>query len=206
MNPVLIFDFDGTIADTYDLALSIGRKLSDEFGIRQLSNDEVGLVRTMSFGEAIRYLKIPLYKVPKLVIRMRSEISRQIGTIKPFKGIPEVLRRFHERGYTLGLLTSNSKQNVWNFLERYELTFFAFGSYSSSILGKTIKIKQLLHKQKFSNTTVIYIGDTKTDIEACRKAHIRVAGVTWGYGAPEHIEASHPDFLITSPSELLELV
>ena len=61
-------------------------------------------------------------------------------------------------------------------------------------------VKQALHP-----SNVLYVGDEVRDIEAAKKAGIRIAAVTWGYNSKKALEAYKPDYLVTKPEELLQI-
>jgi phosphoglycolate phosphatase len=206
MTPVLLFDFDGTIADTLDLAMAIGKKIADEFGIPPLTNREVVHFRNSTLREAVRDLKIPLRKIPSMIMRIRQEIHENIGMMRPINGIETVLRELRPQCEHLGIVTSNSEENVRWFLTKYDLDIFDFGAYSSAILGKLSKLRGVINKHHLPKDRVLYFGDTIGDIEACRRAGIRVAAVTWGYNTKEALIAANPDFLVSTPEEILEII
>ena len=206
MNPVLLFDFDGTIADTLDMAMAIGKKIAAEFGIHQLTSNEVVHFRNATIREAVRELKIPLRKIPAMLLRIRQEIHENIALMRPIKGIEAVLKELRPRCELLGIVTSNSEENVKWFLTKYNLDIFDFGAYSSAIFGKLRKLRGLIHKHHLQKEHILYFGDTMGDIEASRKAGIRIAAVTWGYNTKEALMAANPDFLVTTPAEILEII
>ena len=82
MTPFLLFDFDGTIADSIHLGLSIANELAEEFGLSKIDDAQFQILRSMSIPKALRELKIPLYKVPKLIPRVLAEYRHQIQTLK----------------------------------------------------------------------------------------------------------------------------
>ena len=72
--------------------------------------------------------------------------------------------------------------------------------------GKSHHLKTLLKTHEFDLNKTIYIGDEIRDIEAAHKVGIRIAAVTWGYNSKKALESYHPDFLITEPQQLLNLI
>jgi phosphoglycolate phosphatase len=206
MNSALLFDFDGTIADTFDLSLQIGRKVLDSLKLHHLSEEEIVHFRNRPFRETVRNLKIPIQKIPQLVIRVRRGIHDHIDEVRPFDGIREVLQYLKSQTTFMGMVTSNSEENVNRFLDRFDLRLFTAGAYSSAIRGKASKMRRLIRKYRLAKETTVYIGDTSDDIDACRKVGIKVAAVTWGYNTREVLEQSKPDFLIERVAELSRLV
>ncbi|MBN1131143.1 MAG: HAD-IA family hydrolase [Chitinispirillaceae bacterium] len=206
MADALIFDFDGTIADTFDLSLHIGRNLLDSLHLRHVSEEEIVHFRNKPLRQAVRSFKIPLRKIPSLIIRIRREIHEHIDEIKPFDGMRDVLRAVKPHCAFMGMVTSNSEENVAHFLARFSMEFFDAGAYSSAILGKASKLRRLMRKNGLDPERVIYIGDTTDDVEACRKVGIRAAAVTWGYNTKEVLERSNPEYLFERVEDLLRLV
>ncbi len=203
-NKALIFDFDGTIADTFDLVLTVGNRLLIEYNLRKIESHEIEQLKDMTVLEIIRHLHIPMKKVPALVVRVRKELNKQMTLVKPVKGLKEVLLMLKSYGINMGILTSNSRQNVIEFFENNELKA-DFISASSKILGKTIRLKNLMSKQGLQSSNVLYIADEIRDIEAAKKAGIRIAAVTWGYNSKKALEACKPDYLVTKPKDLLQV-
>lgn len=202
----VIFDFDGTIADTFNLSLKIGRNILESLKLHHLDEDEIVHFRNYSFRESVRKFKIPLRKIPGLVLQVRRGIHDHIDEIKPFEGIREVLHDLRKRIPFMGMVTSNSEDNVARFLDRFDLRLFDDGAYSSAILGKASKLRRLIRRNHLRREEVVYVGDTTDDIEACKKVGIKVAAVTWGYNAKEVLERSGPDFIIEQVHDLPGIV
>ncbi|BAY26119.1 phosphoglycolate phosphatase [Calothrix sp. NIES-2100] len=204
---VIIFDFDGTIADTLDALVGIANRLALEFGYVQITPQELGLLRNLTSREIIRYSGISVLKIPFLVKKVKSELKNKIHEFKPIPGIKEALIELKEDGYKLGIITSNSKDNVTEFLQINDLaSLFDFIYSGVTIFGKTTIINNVLRQKQLKPQQVIYVGDETRDIEASKKANIKVIAVTWGFNSPEVLARQKPDFLIHNPSELLTVV
>jgi phosphoglycolate phosphatase len=204
---VIIFDFDGTIADTVDILLCIANRLATEFGYIPVTHDELLLIKNLTAREIINYSGISLFKIPFLVKRVKSELKRKICELHPIEGIQECLIEFKRQEHRLGIITSNSEENVRDFLQRHDLDhLFEFIYSGVTIFGKATVINQILRQKQLKPQTVIYVGDEIRDIEASKKANIRVIAVTWGFNSPEALARQNPDYLIHQPSELLGII
>ena len=204
-NHVLIFDFDGTIADTFHKLLEIGNRLSVEFDFNRIEDDEVEELKHKSARETIAHLNIPLLKVPQIIAKAKKELNKEIGLIKPIHGLKEILIQLKGLGLKMGILTSNSLKNVHNFLDNNSLNLFDFVQTTPKIWSKNRSLMALIDKQHLKIADVIYIGDETRDIIAAQKAGIRTIAVTWGYNSSRALENHRPDFLIHSPQELYHL-
>jgi len=204
---VIIFDFDGTIADTVDALVSIANRLAAEFGYAQITPEQLTLLRSFSSREIIKYSGVSLIKIPFLVKKVKSELKTKIPELKPIPGIKEALIQLQQHDYKLGIITSNSRENVTDFLAINELNnLFEFIYSGVTIFGKTTIINNVLRQKQFKPQTVIYVGDETRDIEASKKANIKVIAVTWGFNSSEILAKQKPDFLINHPTELLEVI
>lgn len=204
---VIIFDFDGTIADTVDALVSIANRLAAEFGYAQITPDQLTLLRSFSSREIIKYSGVSLIKIPFLVKKVKSELKNKIPELKPIPGIKEALIQLQQHDYKLGIITSNSRENVTAFLAINQLdNLFDFIYSGVTIFGKTTIINNVLRQKQFPPHAVIYVGDETRDIEASKKARIKVIAVTWGFNSSEILAKQNPDFLIHHPSELLEVI
>jgi phosphoglycolate phosphatase-like HAD superfamily hydrolase len=202
---MLLFDFDGTIADTRTIALEILNQMSREFGFRELPEADLEKARKLSTREFIRHLGISTWRVPSIARRGLQLLHERIDQVHPIPGIPEVLGTLHGRGERLAILTSNSQANVQAFLTRHDLPHFEFISCSSKLFGKGREIRSILRRTRLDPHEILYIGDETRDIDAARETGLRVAAVTWGYNSAEALGALDPDHIVSSPSELLGL-
>jgi phosphoglycolate phosphatase len=204
---VIIFDFDGTIADTVEALVSIANRLAIEFDYIQITPNELTLLRNLTSREIIRYSGVSVLKIPFLFKKVKSELKNKITELEPISGVKEALIELNQQGYTLGVITSNSQENVTEFLRFHNLNYLFEFLYSGvTIFGKTTIINNVLRQKQLKPETVIYVGDETRDIEAAKKANIKVIAVSWGFNSPEALAKQNPDFLIHHPSELLDVV
>ncbi len=204
---VIIFDFDGTIADTVDALVSLANSLATEFGYAQITPEELVILRNLTSREIFKYSGIPLFKIPFLLKKVKRELKNKIPELKPIVGIREALVELKDNGNRLGIITSNSKGNVKEFLEINNLdSLFEFIHTGVTIFGKTTIINNVLRQKQIKTEEVIYVGDETRDIEASKKAHIKVIGVTWGFNSEEALLKQNPDYLLHHPHELVEVI
>ncbi|MGK7902192.1 MAG: HAD-IA family hydrolase [Hormoscilla sp.] len=204
---LIIFDFDGTLADTLDAIVSITNRLSAEFGYQPASPEKVIHLKNLSSREVIQQSGVSLWKLPFLLRRVRSEFNNHIDELKPVPGIKEVLLELKNRGYYLGILTSNDRKNVQLFTKNHDWEhLFDFIHSAMNLFGKGRAIEHLLRKSKFDRQEIIYVGDETRDIEAAKITNIRAITVSWGFNSPEVLAAHNPDFLIHQPRELIAAI
>ncbi len=203
----LILDFDGTVADTLEMALSVFNRIAPEYDLQPVGDRERELFRTKKPQELIRDFDIPKLKLLTLTLRIRKEMSRHIPEMKLFDGLEMALREIRDAGYRLGILTSNSVENVRKFLEVHNLNDqFSFIYSGRSFLGKEKVIRKVLIREQIEPGRVVYAGDETRDIEACQAAGIPVIAVSWGLNRRELLASLSPDQIADRPEELPDLV
>ena len=206
-NKVIVFDFDGTIADTSQAVVDITNSLSSEFGYQPINEEELLLLKNLSSKEIVKRSEISLFKIPFLVKRVQKELGQQITELSPITGIKSVLLELKRRDYVLGIVTSNAQENVVAFLQKNGLDYlFDFIYSGTNIFGKHRIINELVRKHKLNKTDVIYVGDETRDISSARKSGIGVIAVGWGFNSQEILAEYKPDFLAVEPTELLEVI
>ena len=203
----VIFDFDGTIADTYQAIVDITNSLASEFGYKSLTPEEVSFLKNLSSREIIKQSEISLFKLPFLLKRVQKELGNQIEELSPISGIRQVIRELKNQGYILGIVTSNIQHNVIAFLQKNQLdNYFDFIHSGTSIFGKHRIINKVIKQYRLSPQEVIYVGDETRDIRSARKSTVGVIAVGWGFNSVQVLQEHNPDYLIVKPQKLLEVI
>ena len=99
MTKVIIFDFDGTLADTIDILLSITNRLSAEFGFKSATKEELAQLSNLNSWQILQYSGISIFKFPLLIRRLKAELHSEVPHIQLFPGIKEVLLELKKRGF-----------------------------------------------------------------------------------------------------------
>ncbi len=199
----IIFDFDGTVADTFDLALEIYNRIAPEYNCRPAGPEDHELLRTKKPQELLKTYGVSRLKLLTLLLRIRKEFSSRIPEIKLVDGMEASLREIRNSGYRMGILTSNSVSNVSKFLAINNLSgLFDFIYSGRSLFGKEKVIRRLLIHENLSAEQVIYVGDETRDIEASKNAGIPVVAVSWGLNHKDVLASLSPDQIADDPEEL----
>lgn len=206
MKPYLLFDFDGTIADSIHPMFDLLNKLAPKLGYAPVSQDEFDLLRNMSIGGIMRHLRIPFYKVAIYMPRVLNEYRHIVHDLEPCAGMPQLLEDLSAHGVNYSILSSNSFENVHLFLQKHGITGYDWVEGTGGILNKHARIAHQISKHKLDRSKVIYIGDESRDIQAAKKCRIKVISVTWGFHTAGHLTEHEPDWLVTDPQQILEIV
>ena len=203
MSKTIIFDFDGTIADTLDSVVKIVNNYAEYFGYRKVTKENIPYLQGKKPREILSYLGISIFKLPSWIKKIHSEINKEITNMTPTVNISSLLSElYHDECFHLGILTSNTQENVEQFLYKNELNFFEFIRTGKSVFGKSHLINKIIKQRNASKCDVFYVCDEVRDIEAARKSGIKSIAVTWGYNTKDALVKENPDFLVDTPDEL----
>lgn len=201
----LVLDFDGTIADTFEQAFHIVNELAGERNFRKLAREEIGHAQDMSITQFLEFLGIPKRRLPGLLLAGRSRLAKVAHQIQPVPGMDEFLHTIRPHVDTLGILTSNSAENVETFAHVRGLDIFDFVSSVPKLSGKSRHLKAIMLTYSVTAREILYVGDETRDVTAAKKAGVDVAAVTWGFNSAKSLAELKPEYLISSPADLLSI-
>lgn len=201
----IIFDFDGTIADSFSFFLALMNQLAKKYGFEQIPHDQIEMYRSMSSHEIIEQFHIPALRLPFVVLEARKHLKQCIQQIPLVKEIKTTIAQLRDKNISLGIITSNSVKNVNLFLKHHDVVPFDFIISSLKIWEKSKTLKKALNHYKLNYKTAFYIGDETRDIEAAHEAGIKSIAVTWGYNSEDILRMYSPEYLIDDPKTLLTI-
>ncbi len=206
MIKLILFDFDGTIADTLGTVVNLYNKLAPENNMPTVSNSQVQILRNQSAKEIIKEFKISPIKIMLIGNSIRKEVKENIKDIPIFDGIDLLFNNLKKKNIKIGILTSNSKENVELFLKNKKINSVDFIHGEKNIFGKAKVIEKVIKNEQISKNDVIYVGDEVRDIESAHKAKIKIISVSWGFNSKKRLKAANPDYLVDNPNEILNIV
>ncbi|MBI4894550.1 MAG: HAD-IA family hydrolase [Candidatus Aenigmarchaeota archaeon] len=203
---VVIFDFDGTIADTMDETVAIFNRLAEENGYRKITAKEIKILRGEDLERVVRRMKISIFVLPFLVSKARKMMGEDMGRLKATVGVRGALLKIKKMGFKIGILTLNSKDNVRIFLRNNDLDIFDFVYAGGSIFGKHKMLKRALREIKMRPDEAVYVGDEVRDINAARRRKVSIISVTWGYNNEAALRRRGTDYIVRTPAQLVSVV
>ena len=183
---LVIFDFDGTLANSFPWFVQMVNTVATKYHFKQVADEEVEELRKLSARQLLQHLKIPLWKMPMIANHVRQLMTKDREGIVRFEGVDQLLAQLHQGGVTLALVTSNSYENVQHVLGADNLALMSYIECDVSLFGKRSRYRKLLRQSGLQPGEAISIGDEIRDIEAANQEHIPFGAVAWGY---THIDA-----------------
>ncbi len=196
----VIFDFDGTLADTLPLCIRafrssiephLGRPVSDAEIIATFGPAEQGTINAL----------IPQAYDEGVAAYLTHYEQYHADYPDLFPGIQSLLDELQTRQIRLALVTGKGESSAAVSLRFYQLTpyFSAFGYGDLSTNSKTGHINRIVTGWNLPPDAVLYVGDAPSDIVACRKAGVPIAAAAWASTAdPTALAQLKPDALFES--------
>ncbi|MGA4514496.1 phosphoglycolate phosphatase [Staphylococcus caledonicus] len=201
----IIFDFDGTIANSKKCSLIATKKAFGEYGLEEPSDEQIEY-----------YMGIPIEKSFNLM----SSVDLNEKELK------QLIRLFRENYKEVEEAHLNSYDGMLNQLETLhkKAKLFVVSSKKTEVLKRNLKILKvdhlfleiigsdkvknykpspdgilyILNKYNLNKTETIYIGDAIFDIQMAKNAGVSSCAVTWGSHSEENLKLENPDFIINS--------
>ena len=195
---LVIFDFDGTLADSAPWFHANINAVARRYRFRQIEAGDIEHLRGQDTAAIIRHLGVPRWKLPFIAAHMRDLMATDIGSIALFPGTERCLEELHGAGLRLAIVSSNALDNVRRVLGPRTAALVDHFGCGTSVFGKPAKFRSILRAARIEPGDAIAIGDEGRDIEAARATGMAAGAVTWGYAAPAFLAARAPDVLFDS--------
>lgn len=204
---IILFDFDGVLADTLDDLLNFAKEACTQLGLQRTPTPaDLDALETMSFADYGRQLRVPAQQIDQFVNLCLEMFNHRPRPPKLFEGMNRVLIETAKRS-KIAIVTGNSTPTVNSFLRKYGLQ-----EHIKLVIGveekgsRPEKIRRVL-KELTKNTESAYlVGDSVSDIRAARETGIQSIAVSWGHQSQARLRGANPDYLVESPQELLEFL
>ena len=199
-----LFDFDGTLADSFPWFTTVVNDAADKYGFRRIARHEFDTLRGKSAREMIAHLGVRRWKLPFIARYMRQRKAQDLHTVKLFDGAAQTLRRLSDAGVTLAIVSSNSEPNIRAMLGSETAALIAHYECGASMFGKARRFKAVLRAGGCGARDALCIGDELRDLDSARAAGVTFGAVTWGYTHGAALRAHRPEHVFETFEEIFE--
>jgi phosphoglycolate phosphatase len=206
MFKLAIFDFDGTLANSFPFFAHVFNDLARRHGFRTVAANEAESYRRLGARDIMRRLGMPARKLPLVAADFIGLMRERRHLIHPFSGAPELLVDLRSAGVELGIVSSNAHDNVVAILGANAASMVSQYACGMSIFGKRAHLKKVMRRSRIDRESAIYIGDQTSDLEAAHAVGIAFGAVSWGYGDFDHLEAAGADYGFRELAEISRLL
>lgn len=197
---IILFDFDGVIADSFDVAFDVNkiidRNIVTENDFRQLFD-----------GNIYDHMKNGGLVGRKEAEKMSKEFFKiylpRMKEVKMVSGMKEAIKML-SKIYTLLIISSTITSPIGEFLKRYN----TFSYFDEIVKGdayhtnKVERIKMVFKKYKVGAKDCIFITDTLGDMKEAASVGVSSIGVAWGFQEKENLLKGNPFRIAEKPEDL----
>jgi len=209
-----IFDLDGTLLDTAeDLRDSVNVAME----LNSLPTFSVDDIKRM-VGNGIKNLitqSLPNdsndQRIERVLQQFKTDYaSRYMTKSHPYKGILATLNQLQAKHIKLSVVSNKMDDYTQTMIKHYfpQVNFIYVTGELEGVDRKpdpTLTL-QAINAMDLAKEHILYVGDTRVDMQTAHNAGLKSVGVTWGFRSQKELEDHHADFIIRTPKELLSLL
>lgn len=212
----IVFDLDGTIADTIEAIAKAVNMTMRYFGY---PTHDVETVRRAVGNGATTLIKrlIPseLSDDNKLIMTVRYKYDEMYAltymeTTETYDGIKEALHSLkRDLGIKIAVFSNKQDEYVKNLTKQYfpdDTVSVARGQTDLPIKPDTAGLMKILEELNVSTDECIFVGDSGVDVETAKNANMDFIGVSWGFWGRERLAESGARTIIDRPEEFLSII
>ena len=202
----VLFDWDGTLIDSYHADTSAYLAMFKEMGIGW-GIDELEKHYSPNWYEVYRAARLPKEHWEAADRAWRTHYAKHRP--KLIIGVRRILAKV-ANAHPLGLVTSGDRDRVTRQLRDFRLTtLFAARVCSGDTTHKKPHpepLRMALRQMNLPPSACVYVGDSPQDVEMARRAGVRAIGVLGPFPTEKRLRAAKPEFLMDSLEELPDLL
>lgn len=200
----IVFDFDGTLADSLLRAVAIMQRIGPGLGLKPFHDLEAA--RAMPTRQFFKSIGVTFWKLPKLMRAFHAAAAEDAAGLKLFPGWQPILAELSQRGHQLGILSSNAESNIRATLNANGVEdHFQFVVGYPKLFGKAKALKRIIRQHNIDRDKLLYVGDEVRDVEAAKKAKVATAACTWGFHHESILIAAQPEWILKEPHEVIAI-
>ena len=211
---LVIFDFDGTLADTKENIILTFQMTMKELGVEIKSRQECAATIGLTLEDAFKVL-YPGMAAEKYILlrdtyRRIFKENRKILVPGLFQEVMETLEELRRRGYLMSIASSRQSPSLHSFLEDMKIAHL----FEYAVGGDNVEhpkpapdaVLQILRHYNLSAEEAFVVGDMPFDINMATNAGVKSCGVTWGNADAAQLKESGANYIIDKMSQLLEIL
>ena len=202
---LVIWDFDGTLADTVYQGVQVYNTLAEQYGFEPLVETEQA--RDMTLRQFLAVHRIPIFRTPRLMKEFLGQLRGVMANVQLYPNLNQTLETLREAGCRLGIVSSNAEENIRSCLAaNHAEELFEFVIGYKRLFGKERAIRRALSRARCPVGSALYIRDEVRDLEAAGKVGIDIAAVGWGLNSEKVLREHRPTYFVESVDQLHDVV
>lgn len=206
---LILFDYDGVLADTLDDLLQFGQEACNQLGVQHtVTKHDLSNLEVMSFSTYGQACQVPERLINEFVRICLNRFAEKTTPPAIFQGMGNVVRNLSTR-HKIAIVTTNSSQNVNMFLQEHRLDGFIHAVYGVDTPGSKAQKIAMARERLLENPahgSEFMVGDSLSDILAAKEAGVTSIAVTWGHQSLDTLLRGNPDVVVHSPNDLMKVI
>ena len=206
MKELYIFDFDGTLVDSYRDSIKYFNITLKQYNLPTFDMEVEGLDYQI-FREFLHKHILGIEEEFMESFTANYKDSPQLNTYL-YDGVLEILQVLENRGITLAICSNREQKNLEELVHKFfdGINFKYVSGTVNELHTKPdpFRINEIIRKENIEKEKVLYFGDKIADIEAAKAAGIDMILVTYGQGNDEAYSHSYSIKLIDNVEEILD--
>lgn len=207
---LIIFDFDGTIADTFMHIYNCFKKCIVKYNLNDISVNDFLKINGSSLIDILKILGASDDKLDEIRLFYRSSFLDDISDIILYDNVKDVLFQLKNRGYLLAIATNRDSKSL-----SYMLTEFGLFDLFDFLVGiDQVKkgkpypemINIILDKLNINCLDALMVGDTDFDIILGQNAKVSTCYVCHVEEVNKKVMDCNPDFVIYNFKEMFDML
>lgn len=209
----IIFDFDGTIADTSRIILATMQATMREKGLRVATPESIKRVIGLPLKDCFTHIYPDMSEMEALECASTYcdifDVNKSSLTPTLFPHVAKTLSVLNQQGITMSVASSRGHSSLVELLEMLNIM-----QHFATVVGvdNVDKAKPdpeavlyILKVMQIDASDALMVGDMPVDIAMGQNAAIKTCAVTYGNSPIDYLEKSNPDYLIDDFNQLLTL-
>lgn len=204
----MIFDLDGTLAETWPICFDAFRNVFKHYTGRVYSDEEIEAMYGPDEEGIIKRLVPDLWQEGVEMYLREYELAHNLCE-EPFPGIKEALELLKERGVLLAVVTGKGIGSADISLKRLGLSeYFDIVEPGHPSGGrKPDSIRKVLKKWQIAPEKTAYIGDSPSDSDGAKEVGMIALGAAWSvYADKEKIAARNPSAIFINVASFIDWI
>ena len=205
---LLIFDFDGTIANTLPHIINCILKCIDKFNLRKLTAEDIEKYNGAVLGNVIKVLGATDEQLPEIKKYYVDIFFDDVSDIYLYENVLETLKELKQRGYIITLASNRGRGTLIKLLGTLNiLQLFDKIVCESDVENKKPNpdmVELVLKELKFTKDEALVLGDTNFDILMSKSAGCKSCYVCHEEKPNSKVIDLNPDYVIYNFNELLK--
>lgn len=207
---VVLFDFDGTIADTSPGIKEGLRHVFELNNMPQLTDKEMDKFIGPPLDDSfVKYCSVTLEKAKSMVLEFRAHYhTKAIDKFYIYQGLEDAIRVLKDKNILVGVATSKPEVMAVHILKKAGLYEYFDVIQGATLDGKLIKkndiVRHVLDKENIKGKTALMVGDTEFDIFGAHMNNIQALWVAYGFGTLENAKRENPEYIAGNMQEMIK--